>query len=368
MDLELLRERARILQNIRRFFTERGYLELDTPALSPALIPETCLEVFKTDYIKPGTPQESTALYLVPSPEVYIKRIIAQHKVDVFQLSKCYRNGESSARIHSPEFTMLEYYTMNADYKDSMEITERLFDFLLPPPPNGQNRSTGGENCSAEAAGTDPWDFLRPPFIRLTMDDAFERYAGFRLSRYASVQGLAEQARRLELGESTENPFDTWGIDDLYELIFVHAVEPNLPCEKPVFLTDYPAFVPCLAKDCAPQNGLSENGAPETGSGAPDAKNGALWKERWELYARGIELANCYTEEQNPERVHAYFEKEGRLKEKTALVPHASDGEYWKIFNDFPSCSGVALGADRLIALLCGRTSIEPILPFPLEL
>ena len=371
MDLELLRERARILQNIRHFFTERGYLELDTPALSPSLIPETCLEVFKTDYIKPGTEGVHKALYLVPSPEVYIKRIIAQHKVDVFQLSKCYRNGESSARIHSPEFTMLEYYTVNADYTDSMKITEKLFDFLLPPPIDGHSRNDDRQDRSTEEngtractkAGTDPWEFLRPPFIRLRMDDAFERYAGFRLSEYASVEGLTEQARLLELPESAENPFDTWGIDDLYELIFVHAVEPNLSCEKPVFLTDYPAFVPCLAKDCPPQDGSAE-----TESRTPKTGNGALWKERWELYACGMELANCYTEEQNPERVRSYFETEGLLKEKTALVPHAADGEYWKIFKDFPLCSGVALGADRLIALLCGRTSIEPILPFPLEL
>ena len=123
MDLERLRFRARIMQNIRRFFIERGYLELDTPALSCDLIPETCLEVFKTDYIKNAahaktagrTHIQSSALYLVPSPEIYIKKIIAQHKVNVFQLSKCYRNAESCGRIHSPEFTMLEYYTMNAD-------------------------------------------------------------------------------------------------------------------------------------------------------------------------------------------------------------------------------------------------------------
>ena len=343
-----MRERARILQNIRRFFIERGYLELDTPALSPALIPETCLEVFKTDYIKPGTPQESKALYLVPSPEVYIKRIIAQHKVDVFQLSKCYRNGESSARIHSPEFTMLEYYTMNADYRTSMHITEDLFDFLLPrPPAKGQNRSTDPENRSADAFAKDPWEFLRPPFIRLRMDDAFERYAGFRLSEHASVKSLAQQARRLNLSETAANPFDTWGIDDLYELIFVQAVEPALPQDKPVFLTDYPAFVPCLAKD-----------VPGTENGKP------LWKERWELYACGIELANCYTEETDAEKVRAYFESERRLKEKNALVVHKTDTSYWELFRSFPPCSGVAMGADRLIALLSGRKSIEPVLPF----
>ena len=348
MDLELLRFRARTLQSLRRFFIDRGYLELDTPALSADLIPETCLEVFKTDYTAPRTNgAQTTELYLVPSPEIYIKKIIARHKTDVFQISKCYRNAESCGRIHSPEFTMLEYYTMNADYRASMRITEDLFDFLLPPPAKGQNRSADPENRSAESCGKDPWDFLRPPFIRLRMDDAFERYAGFRLSEHASVKSLAQQARRLNLSETAASSFDTWGIDDLYELIFVQAVEPALPQEKPVFLTDYPAFVPCLAKD-----------VPGTENDKP------LWKERWELYACGIELANCYTEETDAEKVRAYFESERRLKEKNALVVHKTDTSYWELFRSFPPCSGVAMGADRLIALLSGRKSIEPVLPF----
>ena len=108
MDLETLQFRARTMQRIREFFIQRGYLELDTPALSSHLIPESCLEVFRTEYIYPGT-QEATPLYLVPSPEVHIKPLIARHKVSMFQLSKCYRNLESCGRIHSPEFTMLEY-------------------------------------------------------------------------------------------------------------------------------------------------------------------------------------------------------------------------------------------------------------------
>ena len=138
MDLELLKFRAEIMQKIRSFFIEKDYLELDTPALSSSLIPETCLEVFKTEYVEPWT-GEKKDMYLVPSPEIYMKRIISQHKVSVFQLSKCYRNVESAGRIHSPEFTMLEYYTMNASYKESMAITEDLFNVLLPPmPTNGE--------------------------------------------------------------------------------------------------------------------------------------------------------------------------------------------------------------------------------------
>ena len=129
MDLERLKFRSQVIQNIRSFFTNKGYLELDTPALSPDLIPETCLEIFKTEYIEPWSGRTRN-LYLVPSPEIYIKKIIAQHNISVFQVSKCYRNVESTGRIHSPEFTMLEYYTMDADYKDTAAITEELFDYL----------------------------------------------------------------------------------------------------------------------------------------------------------------------------------------------------------------------------------------------
>ncbi len=335
MDLELLKFRAEIMQKIRAFFIERKYLELDTPALSSSLIPETCLEVFKTEYVEPWT-GEKKDMYLVPSPEIYMKRIISQHKVSVFQLSKCYRNVESAGRIHSPEFTMLEYYTMNASYKESMAITEELFNVLLPPLP------TNGD--------PDPWHHLRPPFTRLSMNDAFKKYAGFYLSEAETPAELAEHARRLGIAELPDSPFSKWPWDDLYELILVQCVEPALSNEeKPVFLTDYPAKAACLAKDVPP---TKKGGEP-------------LWKERWELYAAGTELANCYTEEDNPENVRAYFKTEGRLKNETALIPHATDEEYWKVFKDFPHCSGVAMGVDRLIMLLAGRKSIESVLPFP---
>ncbi|MDR1785891.1 MAG: LysR family transcriptional regulator [Spirochaetaceae bacterium] len=327
MDLETLERRAEIIRRIRSFFVSRHYLELDVPALAPALIPETCLEVFKTELLSPGGGRPAP-LYLTPSPEVYIKKIIAAHRVDVFQVSKCYRNCESLGAVHNPEFTMLEYYTMNAAYKQSAALTEEFFDYLGVPPA------------------------LSPPFTRLTMDEAFLRFAGFRLSEAQETGALAEQARRLGIAEGPENPFENWAWDDLYELILVHAVEPALPRERPVVLLDYPAQAVCLAGDVPPKSGPS---------GAP------LWKERWELYADGVELANCYTEETDPDKIRAYFEREGAIKEMTARTPHAVDRDYWKIFEDFPPCSGVALGVDRLIALMTGSRGIEPVLPFPLS-
>ena len=317
------------MQQIREFFIQRGYLELDTPALSSHLIPESCLEVFRTEYIHPGT-QEATPLYLVPSPEVHIKPLIARHKVSVFQLSKCYRNLESCGRIHSPEFTMLEYYTVNADYMDTAALTEELFNFLLPSP----------------AADRDDFAYLRPPFLRLTMDQAFFQYAGFYLSSCITPQQLAEQARKLGIYEPEDNAFDSWPWDDLYELILVQCVEPQLPKNKPVLLMDYPAQVPCLAQD-----------VPNPTGAIP------LWKQRWELYVAGVELSNCYSEETDPEKIRSYFQQEGQVKEKSARIPHAIDENYWKHFQTFPTCSGNAMGVDRLIALLQGRTTIEGVLP-----
>jgi lysyl-tRNA synthetase class 2 len=95
--------------------------------------------------------------------------------------------------------------------------------------------------------------------------------------------------------------------------------------------------------------------------------------ERWEIYGHGVELANCYSEETRPETVKRYFEDEGEAKARTALTPHRIDGDYWKLFaagpgkQPFPKCSGVAMGLDRLIMLLTGRSSIGAVLPFPME-
>ncbi|EFW36750.1 tRNA ligases class II (D, K and N) [Treponema phagedenis F0421] len=335
MDIEALEFRALCLQTARDFFIENNYLELDTPALAAALIPETCLEVFQTEAIQPFMPKESAKkLFLVPSPEVFIKPVIAQTKRSVFQISKCYRNGESVGRIHSPEFTMLEYYTMNADYKDSIKITESFFCFIIDKIKNHPLASP--EACNFFAEG----------FQLLTMEDAFIRYAGFSLAEQDSVKKLAEQARRLDLASGTE--FAHYGWDDLYELILVHCIEPALPKKRCVALMDYPAEVPCLAKNKA--------FTIQTAEGKTVTRQ---VKERWEVYAGGIELANCYTEERDSDTVNRYFAEEAALKEKTALVPHPSVKNFGDICAQMPPCSGVALGMDRLIALLAGRKTID---------
>jgi hypothetical protein len=120
-----------------------------------------------------------------------------------------------------------------------------------------------------------------------------------------SHHGETEEARKLGLC-----PPPTLSVPELYDLIFIHAVEPNLRLENPVAIVDYPAFVPCLAKE---------------GSGG---QTGGKTVERWELYVRGIELANCYSEETDAEKVRVFFESEKAVKEKNALIPHNVDDEY----------------------------------------
>jgi len=321
----MLRKRAAIIRRVRSFFDRKNYLELDTPLLSPDLIPESCLEVFQTERLFPrGSRKENRPLWLVPSPEIWMKKIVARHRVNVYQICKCFRNGESSGHLHNGEFTMLEYYTMDTDYTDSLKLTEDLFAYLAE---EGQVPS--------------------PPFERITVAEAFNRYAGFDLFAAAEKKGgMEEEAFKLGL-----SPPPGMTTPELYDLIFIHAVEPHLKPEKPVTLLDYPAFVPSLAKQ------------------APNGRT----VERWELYYNGIELANCFSEETDPQKVRNFFINEEAAKEKNALVRHKVDHDYWKIFNrqedgqDFPRCSGVAMGLDRLIMALTGRLSIDGVLPFPME-
>ena len=347
----MLKTRASIMKQIRLFFDERGYLELDTPLLCDNLIPESCLEVFQTERLYPrGSRKENKPLWLVPSPEIWMKKIIARHKTDIFQICKCFRNGESEGRLHNSEFTMLEYYTMNADYLDSLKITEELIAFLI---------EKQSENCEPlptpnSQLPTPDSPLPTPHFLRITVAEAFSRWAGFDLFEAANKKGAMEkEARRLGL-----EPPPGMTAPELYDLIFIHAVEPQLKTEKPIFLLDYPAFVPCLAKG---REQRTENSEQRTEKGEP---NGTV--ERWELYWNGVELANCFSEETDPQKVRDFFISEAAEKEKSAIVRHKVDHDYWKLFEGqaFPQCSGVAMGVDRLIMALTGIGQIDGVTCF----
>ena len=341
MDSELLYERARIIREVRAFFDSRQYLAVDTPLLAPDLIPENCLEVFETSWLPPGysangglqnSRQQPEKRWLIPSPEIWMKKLIACHRVNMYQICKCFRNAESRGRLHSPEFTMLEYYTMNADYLNSLALTEELFTHL----------------CDSVHGGVKT--AFRPPFLQITMEEAFRRWAGFSLAEVTAEgrTAMEKEARRLGLEPALDELKDSEAIAVLYDLIFIHTVEPFLPKDRPIAILDYPAFVPCLAQ-----------------------QNNKYTKERWELYINGIELANCFSEETDPAAIRRFFKKETEKKEQNALIKHQVDQDYWKNFlpdqnnSAFPPCSGVAMGLDRLIMAFTDKVSIESVFAFP---
>ncbi len=316
MTVETLRQRASLAQSVRTFFIANGYIEVETPILSPDLIPEAHIEVFKTQFVDPFRGERD--LFLIPSPELWMKRLLAQGSGNIFQLTKAFRNCESIGRLHNPEFTMLEWYTVGADYSASIEITEELFRHLL--------------------AGTTRKD-LAPPFRLMTMEEAFRTYAGIDLSACASIGGLLEAA--LSKPDICASPADTW--EELFNKVFLTYVEPNLPQDRPLVLCDYPANIDTLAKRIP----------------------GTDYLERWELYVRGMELANCFTEETNPERMRSFFASESKAKAE-GIVPHPVDETFPDLFaRGFPDISGVALGFDRLVMAFTGTESIRGVISFP---
>ncbi len=314
MTIETMKARSLLVTLLREFFLSREYIETDTPALSPDLIPESCLEAFATSYLHPY--KAGFPLYLVPSPEIWMKRIIAETGKNVFQLCKSFRNAESVSRIHNPEFTMLEYYTVGATSRDNIGLTEELFGTLA-------NASTPGTAL--------------PPFRRMTMAEAFYDIAGVDLDSLQEREAMIMAAKSKDLLVSEGA---SW--EDAFNIFFLSLVEPFLPADKPLVLDEYPKGIECLARDIP---------------GKPS-------KERWERYVHGIEIANCFTEMSGPEAVAGYFAAQGK-KKLASLVPHRVDPSYPSLFENFPPCSGVAAGFDRLAMVLLGKKDIGEVLAFP---
>jgi len=316
MNIQNIRKRSAIISQIRSFFQTKKYMEVETPILSPELIPEPTIEIFETTFSSEFHGERQ--LYLIPSPEIFMKRLISKGVGNIYQITKSFRNNEQIGKDHNPEFTMLEWYTMEADYMDSIKTTEDLFSYLI------------NEN-------TPSW--FKPPFIKKSIEEIFKEYVSVDLLKCQTRALIKADAENLGLNIDKT---DTW--EDIFNRIFLNFIEPNLPKHKPIVLYNYPKQIVCLAKEL----------------------KGTPWRERWELYIKGIELANCYSEETDSSRVKSIFETEYIKKASAARVIPDIDTDYNLIFNKgFPECSGVALGIDRLVMLLTGASSIEGVILFP---
>ena len=186
-DLESQKQRGMMYRRIRDFFDGRGYLEIFTPTLSPTLIPEPTIQDFETRFVNEFVGDRD--FYLIPSPEIFMKEVLACGSPSVYQISQCFRNSEQLGCIHNPEFTMLEYYTLGFDEKDSITLTRQLIDALLT------------DGCPS---------FMKEDFLVMSVNEAMIRWAGTDLEEHQDRRRLARRAE--ELGQSPA-PDEAW--DDI---------------------------------------------------------------------------------------------------------------------------------------------------------
>ena len=316
-----LRKRAKIIAGIRRFFDEKGFVEVETPLMVPQPGMEPHLEAFQTTY-------EMRQFYLHTSPEYAMKRLLAAGFERIYQICKVFRH-EPVGRMHMPEFTMLEWYRAYADYTDIMVDTEYLIAGL----------ATDLYGESVVRTGQYAVD-LTPPWERISVREAMLRYAGIRADPYSETAAFIRQA-----GHSTVDKDDP--PDVAFFKVFLDRVEPYMGVQKPAILYDYPAPMAALAK---------------RKYDAPDLA------ERFEVYIAGVELCNAFTELNDPDEQRQRLEEEiaQRVREGNPAYPidecFLSALEY-----GMPPSGGIALGVDRLIMILTGASSIGEVMAFPMS-
>lgn len=327
--IEVLKQRAVLIDAMRQVFHEAGYWEVETPILSEDIVVDAHLDPFVTAFFPGRLPAESTTagkeLFLQTSPEFAMKRLLAAGAEAIYQITRVMRNGEHG-ELHNPEFTMAEWYRAGVDHHAQMDFTEQLVRRVF---------SRAGE-FRADAP------FAEEPFERLTYDQAFERYAG------CEVFGL-ETREFAELALMHDVP-PPWGLswedrDGWLNFLLAQIVEPELGQDQPVFLYDYPASQAALAQ-------VREDDPPVA--------------ERFELYIAGIEVCNGYHELTDPEELARRMRRQNELRQshQARRLPE-SNRLLDAMRAGLPSSSGVALGVDRLVMLALGLSSLSDAIAFP---
>ena len=316
---EVFVKRTRLFSAMRDFFNERGYFEVETPVLQP--IPGgAAARPFITHHNSLDIP-----LYLRIANELYLKRLIVGGFDGVYEFSKNFRN-EGMDRTHNPEFTAMEIYVAYKDYHWMMEFCEELLEYCALQV-NGTSQAQFGEHLI---------DF-KAPYPRITMTDAIKKYAGIDITG-ASESDLRQAAKSLDIEVD-----DSMGKGKLIDEIFGAKCEGQFI--QPTFITDYPKEMSPLTK--------THRDHPEL-------------TERFELMVCGKEIANAYSELNDPVDQRERFEAQAKLADR-------GDDEAMYIDHDFlraleygmPPTSGMGIGMDRLIMFLTNNPSIQEVLFFP---
>ncbi|MDN3668283.1 lysine--tRNA ligase [Echinicola jeungdonensis] len=311
--------RSRIITNMRKYFDERGWLEVETPILQ-AVHGGAAAKPFNTHHNTLDMP-----LYLRIANELYLKRLIVGGFDGVYEFGKMFRN-EGMDRTHNPEFTAMEIYIAYKDYIWMMKMVEDLLETV-----------TISVHGTAEVTVGDTKIDFSGPYRRLTLFDSIKEYAGIDVSKMDEAE-LREVCH--EFGIEVD---DTMGRGKLIDEIFGEKVEDHLV--QPTFITDYPIEMTPLAKKHRSDEGLVE---------------------RFELFVNGKEIANAYTELNDPIDQRERFEEQLKLAARGDDEAMAMDEDFLRSLEyGMPPTAGLGIGIDRLTMLLTNNSTIQEVLFFP---
>ena len=316
---EVFITRARMISTMRRYFDDRGWLEVETPILQ-AVHGGAAARPFNTYHNTLDMP-----LYLRIANELYLKRLIVGGFDGVYEFGKMFRN-EGMDRTHNPEFTSMEIYVAYKDYNWMMEMVEDLLEKV----------TEAVHGTAVVKAGNHEINFSGP-YRRLTMYDSIKEYTGIDVSKM-DESGLREVCSQLGIEVD-----DTMGRGKLIDEIFGEKVESHLI--QPTFITDYPIEMTPLAKKHRSEEGLVE---------------------RFELFVNGKEIANAYTELNDPVDQRERFEDQLKLAERGDHEAMAMDEDFLRALEyGMPPTAGLGIGIDRLCMLLTNKSTIQEVLFFP---
>ena len=312
--------RSLLIREVRQFFDQRGFLEVETPMMQP-VAGGAAARPFITHHNA-----LDMDLYLRIAPELYLKRLLVGGLERVYEINRNFRNEGIDTR-HNPEFTMLEFYQAYADYHDLMPLTEELVPHLC-------RVLLGGEELTYQGVRIN----LSPPWPRLTVVEALRKVGGIpeedlegaeRLRAVAAHRGIPVQAG--------------WGWGKLVDALMAHLVEPHLV--QPTFLLDFPLELSPLARS------------------QPDDPRLA---QRFELFVAGLELANAYTELNDPQEQRQRLEEQLRAREGGDEEAHRMDEDFVRALEyGMPPAAGEGIGIDRLVMLFTDSPSIRDVILFP---
>jgi len=317
---EVFRLRSALIAGIRRFFDDRGYIEVETPMMHS--IPGGALaKPFETYHNA-----LDLKLYLRIAPELFLKRLIVGGFEKVYEINRNFRN-EGISSEHNPEFTMLEFYEAYSDFHDMMELTEELIHSLAVKLLQSEEAQYGEHIIS-----------FKRPWKKIKFMEALSHYGGLTPSRYDDKKGIIETAKALAPDKAALT------YSKALDIIFDKHVKANLI--QPTFVTHPPRDISPLAK-------VSKENPDEA--------------ERFELVVAGMELANAFSELSDPDEQRARFEHQANERAMGDEESHMIDTDYIETLEyGLPPTGGEGIGIDRLVMIFANRKSIRDVILFPL--